>query len=265
MANPQKENGYTAIANEILEALINNQFSGQELRVILLIIRKTYGYHKKMDFVSLSQIAEAIKSSKIRCSQVVRKLELMKILTVNENINGIGKSYIFNKDFEKWKGVNENINGISKYKRGVNENIKGGVNENINHKRKNINIQLKKRYVDDSIEIKLSEYFYQKILTINQKHKKPNMQSWAEHIALMIRIDKRNPEEIKKLIDWLYDKNSKDKDAIFWRGNIISTKKLRIKYDQLMIIKTKSRKQKHHFSQGAIDYMKKEGLFDEQK
>jgi len=145
LANPQKENGYTAIANEILEALINNQFTSQELRVILLIIRKTYGYHKKMDFVSLSQIADAIKSSKTRCSQVVRKLELMKILTVNENINGIGKSYIFNKDFEKWKGVNENIKGISKYKRGVNENIKGGVNENINHKRKNINIQLKKK------------------------------------------------------------------------------------------------------------------------
>ena len=120
-----------------------------------------------------------------------------------------------------------------------------------------------KKFGDDSVEIELSKYLYQKILILDPKHRKPHIQSWAKHINSMIRIDKRTTEEIKDIIDWLFNTNSKDKDAIFWRSNVLSTKKLRDKYDQLIIKKAKSRKQKHHFTQGAIEYMRKEGLFNE--
>jgi len=41
MANPQIEDGYTRIANEILENLIAFDLSGQEVRVALFVIRKT--------------------------------------------------------------------------------------------------------------------------------------------------------------------------------------------------------------------------------
>ena len=87
MANPQTENGFTKIANEILEALIRTSLSGQELKIALLVIRKTYGFSKKVDFISLTQMAKALACSKIRCAQVVKNLETMKVLTVNENIN----------------------------------------------------------------------------------------------------------------------------------------------------------------------------------
>lgn len=120
MANPQKENGYTAIANEIIDALIASNLSGQEFKISLLIIRKTYGFHKTEDAVSLTQMMAATGISKIRCSQVVNRLQLMKILTVTENINGIGKKYKFNKDFETWNTVNENINRYRKPKPTVN-------------------------------------------------------------------------------------------------------------------------------------------------
>jgi hypothetical protein len=36
----------------------------------------------------------------------------------------------------------------------------------------------------------------------NPKVKEPNFTSWAKHIDLMIRIDKRTPEEIEKMIIW---------------------------------------------------------------
>jgi phage replication O-like protein O len=127
MANPQTEDGYTRIANEIMDALIAADISGQDFKVALLIIRKTYGYNKCEDAVSLSQMANATGMGRIRCSQVVNRLQLMKILTVTENINGIGKKYKFNKDFEKWGTVKENINRIEKTKLTVKENI--------NHKR----------------------------------------------------------------------------------------------------------------------------------
>jgi len=120
MANPQKENGYTAIANEIVDHLVGAQLSGQQFALVLLVIRKTYGYQKKSDAISLSQMAQAINSSRIRCSQIVKELVLMKILTVNENINGILKSYSLNKDFETWATVNKNINRSGKMKGTVN-------------------------------------------------------------------------------------------------------------------------------------------------
>jgi phage replication O-like protein O len=121
MANPQKENGFTAIANEIMDALIAADLSGQDFKIALLIIRKTYGFNKTEDAVSLSQMMKATTMCKIRCSQVVNRLELMKILTVTENINGIGKKYKFNKDFDTWQTVNKNINRYKKMKGTVNE------------------------------------------------------------------------------------------------------------------------------------------------
>ncbi len=129
MASPQKENGYTPIANEILEALIQREMSSQELRAVLFVIRKTYGFNKKSDFISLSQIAKALwpripdtvpKKNLIRCSQIMKQLELMKILRVNENISGIGKSYCFQKDYRKWVRVNKNIKGKGFVSKTVN-------------------------------------------------------------------------------------------------------------------------------------------------
>jgi len=138
VANPQKENGFTSLANELLEAMLRSDWSGQDFKVVLLVVRKTYGFHKIEDFISLSQIMELTGMSKIRCSQVVNRLQLMKILTVTENINGIGKKYKLNKDFEKWETVKENINRYKKTIETVKVLRKRGVNENINHKRKNV-------------------------------------------------------------------------------------------------------------------------------
>jgi len=102
VANPQLENGHTRIANEILEALIRINLSGQEMSAALYVIRKTYGYGKKEDYIALSQFQEALNISKTRASQVINSLQLKKILTVKENINGLTKKYIFNKYLKEW-------------------------------------------------------------------------------------------------------------------------------------------------------------------
>lgn len=135
MANPQVENGYTKIANEIMDALIRQEdLSGQELRVSLFILRKTYGFNKKEDYISLSQIGKAIKASKIRCSQIVNSLQLMKILIVKENINGKTKKYMFNKDYEQWNTVNKKLNRIY----FTNKTVKQNINHKRQYKRKRI-------------------------------------------------------------------------------------------------------------------------------
>jgi len=108
--------------------------------------------------------------------------------------------------------------------------------DNKDNKDNNTSSELK-TYSDESTEIKLSKYLYDKILINNPKVKKPNFQLWAKHIDLMIRIDKRDPKDIKDVIDWCQSDS-------FWIPNILSTGKLREKFDTLyskMIITKKSK------------------------
>jgi hypothetical protein len=88
------------------------------------------------------------------------------------------------------------------------------------------NVKNIKIFLSDSIEIRLSEFLLEKIITRNPNHKRPNIQAWAKDIDLMIRIDKRSPEGIQRVIEWCQADS-------FWQSNILSTAKLRKQFDQL--------------------------------
>jgi len=92
-----------------------------------------------------------------------------------------------------------------------------------------------KTFSEDSKEYRLAKLLLDCILEHRPNFKRPNLQSWAKHIDLMIRVDKRSPEEIEEVIRWCQNDS-------FWQANILSTKKLREKFDQLAI---KMQKQKH--------------------
>jgi len=84
------------------------------------------------------------------------------------------------------------------------------------------------KYKVNSIELRLSELLFKKIKERNPEHKEPDMQKWAYSIDLMIRIDKRDPGVIEKIIIWCQQDD-------FWQNNILSTAKLRKQYDQLFM------------------------------
>lgn len=90
----------------------------------------------------------------------------------------------------------------------------------------------KKVFDINSVEYRCSKYLFKKIKENNPEAKEPNLQIWARHIDLMLRIDKRGIRNIKKVIDWCQADD-------FWHINILSTQKLRERYDQL-VVKMKS-------------------------
>jgi len=97
MANPQIENGYTSIANEILEKLVRMPLAPNQWRVLLCIIRKTYGWHKKVDYIANFQIGEATGLCKAVVSRCLKGLSDMHLITRK------GKYIGFQKDWEKWR------------------------------------------------------------------------------------------------------------------------------------------------------------------
>lgn len=84
----------------------------------------------------------------------------------------------------------------------------------------------KKVFEKDSLEYELSEYLLKKIKFNFPTHKEPDLNSWAECMDLIIRRDKRNPKEVKAVIEFAQDDD-------FWKTNILSVNKLRKQFDQL--------------------------------
>ena len=97
MANPQGDRNYTKISNEIIEALSKTDLSNYEFRVFIMILRKTYGFHKKKDWISLSQLAEITGIKLPHISRTIKKLKEKNMILKNGKVTGI------QKDYELWK------------------------------------------------------------------------------------------------------------------------------------------------------------------
>lgn len=109
MVNPQAENGHVDVANEIVEALCRTQLSGYESRILWALFRKTYGWHKKIDRISLSQFQALTGLAIPKISNTLKRLELRKMVSVTENGNGKTKSYCFQKVFTLWQDLPEKV------------------------------------------------------------------------------------------------------------------------------------------------------------
>lgn len=96
MANPRSDKNYTRISNEILEALASAKLSSYEFRIIIAILRKTYGFHKKKDWISLSQFSDLTGIKLSHISRTIKKLKEKNIILKNGKITGI------QKDYERW-------------------------------------------------------------------------------------------------------------------------------------------------------------------
>lgn len=97
MANPQTENGFTKIANEVFEELVKTALLGSEFQICFFVIRKTYGFNKKEDRISLTQFEKGTNLSRPTVVKSLKNLVSRNILKRSESL-----IYKFNKDYESW-------------------------------------------------------------------------------------------------------------------------------------------------------------------
>ena len=102
MANPQKENGFVPIANEIYSALCSFRIPGEVRQVFDAIIRKTYGYNKSEDKIANTQIIELTGLKKGNVSRGLSSLITHKLVIKTDNFSKDGKTLGINKDYEQW-------------------------------------------------------------------------------------------------------------------------------------------------------------------
>lgn len=99
------DNGFTRIANELLEAVIGAGLTQNQMLITLAVIRKTYGYNKTSDWVGNAQLSELTGLPITRCSTERNKLVKMNVLTAEGRMIGI------NKEISAW---NTKFHTISK-------------------------------------------------------------------------------------------------------------------------------------------------------
>ena len=102
MANPQLKNGYTKIANELLEAICRLNISGNEMRILLYIIRRTYGFNRSYAEIPLSDIALAVGMRNEHVSKALKKLSGKRIIELHANKGLKPQTISIMKDYQKW-------------------------------------------------------------------------------------------------------------------------------------------------------------------
>lgn len=97
---PQVEDGYTRIANELFDAALAAHLPGSEFMVFMAIIRKTYGYNKKQDDVSASQIGDMCGIARNHVTTALKKLEAKQM--IHKRAGTYGSVIGIQKDYSRW-------------------------------------------------------------------------------------------------------------------------------------------------------------------
>ncbi|MGN8157103.1 replication protein [Salinisphaera sp. SWV1] len=97
---PQLENGYTRIANQLFDAILQYGFSKRQLYVMLAIIRKTYGFNKVEDDITVTQLATMCSLRRSHVSEALA--ELVSIGAVLKRDGRYGYLLKIQKDNSRW-------------------------------------------------------------------------------------------------------------------------------------------------------------------
>ncbi|PKE30993.1 DNA replication protein [Rahnella sp. AA] len=101
----QLEDGFTRVANDLLDAAMASGLSETELCILLAVWRKTYGYSKKMDWISNEQLEGMVGKHHTHCSTAKNLLINKKVLLQE------GRKVGMNTNVAEWK---TKVNGFCK-------------------------------------------------------------------------------------------------------------------------------------------------------
>lgn len=225
------------LPNSVIDELLAD-LTGAELKCYLYVLRKTKGWNKEEDAISVSQF---MKVTGLSNRKVIDACERLVELGLLEQKIGSNKIKVFSVKGYKTSSSEES-SLVKKVHSGSEESSLSVVkkvhtqNNNINNTTKNNNTsssekdfqpraKAKKNVFSDD-DLMAAEWILGLIRKLNPSFKEPKIESWANDIRLMRERDNRTHKDICELFKWA----NQDK---FWSVNILSPSKLRDKWDQL--------------------------------
>ncbi|UPK45928.1 replication protein [Paenibacillus pabuli] len=103
MAGAELSDGFTRVANEVIEEVARQKFNGIQLRILLIVWRQTYGWRRKSAELSVTFLANALQSDPRGIRKEMKKLLDDKVLKVFHEAKGKhGRMIGFNKYYDQW-------------------------------------------------------------------------------------------------------------------------------------------------------------------
>jgi phage replication O-like protein O len=242
---PKPNKNFTRIPNTMLESLAASDLMPSEYKLVLAVARKTYGFNKDVDRISVSQLMQITGLSRRGIVYAMQNLEAKNILAIQRQrgrgIKNSINSISLNENTEQWvvQRKASQYSNMLKLKRKIYEKYcknSGAENRGSAEKRhfsSATQLHPQKKYTKEtfspnSVEFGLSKFLFSSIQKNEPKVKEPDFHLWARHIDYMLRLDGRSQNEIKAVIQYC-------QSDPFWRSNILSTEKLREKFSQLLL------------------------------
>ena len=220
---------YTKVPNEVF--LIVKFMKPSSYIVLIHIVRKTVGFNKKSDGISISQFVEATGLSKRQIINSIAELKELKVINITRQThkNG-GKSY--NRYKLNLKGITTLVQNLHKggadNAQGVVQNLHKGSADNAHTKDNRQNtIEQKKRessffvLTDELIE-KYTSSYVQSLISSS-----PNLKNAkAYEIALKKKISSKNKTQLEDFDKWLLELTATNLTARYKEHEIIFDEKL---------------------------------------
>lgn len=225
------------LPNSVIDELLAD-LTGAELKCYLYVLRKTKGWNKEEDAISVSQFIKVTGLSNRKVIDACKRLVELGLL---EQKIGSNKIKVFSvKDYKTSSSEESSL--VKKVHSSSEESSLSVVkkvhtqNNNINNTTKNNNTSSSgknfqprtkaKKNVFSNDDLKAAEWIFHLIRKLNPSFKEPKFESWANDIRLMRERDNRTHKDICELFQWA----NQDR---FWSVNILSPATLRAKWDQL--------------------------------
>lgn len=134
MANPQPDQ-FTKISNELLEAFARVRIAGNEWQILAVILRKTYGYLKTSDTISISQFQKMTQLDRRNIFKLLKALQNRNIISIVHNDASNITRYSVQKNYENWRVVSKKTLAYKQIKTSVHNDNETSVHNDA-HKRK---------------------------------------------------------------------------------------------------------------------------------
>lgn len=269
------DDGFTRIANELLEAVLEADFTARQLKIVLAVIRKTYGFGKKFDRIANTQIAQITGIHHTHVCKTKNELIDMGVLAlegrkigINKTVSGWNFSGCRNsKALAKTanKCLAKSANEVKPTQLNTKETIQKKERNNKRLSSENSN-ELSDKLPKNSLpavrpgsaiqsangqkwgsedDLRAAQWIFAKVQEVAPASSAPNWAAWANDIRLARTALNVSHREICEVFAWA------NADQ-FWQTNILSPAKLRQKWPTLtaqMAQPSRQRQQQHQHQQ----------------
>lgn len=100
----QLEYGHVRIANRLYEAMLDADFTGAQMRIVLVLFRLTYGWRRKTVTISIPELAALTRQAPVggfrRALQDL--IAAGVVLRIDGGVGAVRSTYHIQKDFTQW-------------------------------------------------------------------------------------------------------------------------------------------------------------------